>query len=236
MNYLEAKYALCRELNIKWSEIQASTQELFNWEDLDSWINLAGLEAWDYAPWILKEKSYTVDSGTVASQEYYDYPDDFVNDSIFLLRVQNSDGDMETYKKVRYLDYIKVREEDDEDDEALWSDHNRWYFINPNTWDNASGRTLEIWGILRWTQLTASDALLPFSPNSDNEENSGNHAIIRLAYSYALDSEKLDNPQKAERERGKAYQSLEILAKRERERQADYEVYDRPLFEYKRLF
>ena len=165
-----------------------------------------------------------------------DFPDEFISDSIFLLRIQGSDAKMKTYRKIRYLDYIQYREDKEDSEDLLWADHNRWYFVNPNAWDNVSGRTLEIWGFLRASQFTSSTAILPFSPNSDDEENSGNHAIIRLAYAYALESDKLDNSPKANTERTAAYQTLEILSKREEKAQADYEVYQRPGFEYKNLF
>ena len=75
MQFLEAKKELARKLNISWENIRSGTEDLFNWDDIDSWINLSVMEAWDYADWIFKEKAYT--STTVASQEDYDYPDDF---------------------------------------------------------------------------------------------------------------------------------------------------------------
>ena len=235
MTLLESKEELCRKLNISWEDIRAGTDDLFNWNDIESWINLAILEVWDYASWIFKEKAYTVTGGTVADQEYYDYPEDFIADSIFLLRVEDSAGDMKTYKKIRYLDYIKYREEDETGEEKLWADHNRYYFINPEAWDTAS-RDIEIWGLMRADELTASTSLLPFSTNTDAEENSGNHAIVKLAYSIALASEKKRDYNKATGVRTEAYQTIELLAKRERESQADYEVYERPFFEYKKLF
>ena len=234
MTFEESKRELSRKLNINYEDIRAGTEDLFVWDDLEGWVNMACLEAWDYHDWIFKEKAYTTTS--VASQEYYDYPADFVSDSIFLLRVADSDGDMETYRKIRYTDYMKYREENTTGQEKLWADHRRWYFPNPKAYSDAASRSIEIWGLLRFTEMSASTTALPFSPDAEGSENSGNHAIVKLAYAMALDSEKKKEHAKAERIRMEAYQTFEILAKKEKEAQADYEVYERPFFEYKKLF
>ena len=236
MTYLESKKSLCRKLNIDYDTVMAGSDNLFSMDDLNDYINLAALEVWDYARWIFTEKAYTVTGGTVASQEYYDYPDDFQSDSIFLLRVEDENGDIKTYKKIRYTDYMQYRENYDEGEEKLWADHNRSYFINPNAWDNIAGRDIEVWGRIVMTTMTDSTTPMPFSPNTDNDENSGNHAIVKLAYSFALNSEKKNQAQQGIIVRQEAYQMIEILAKREREDQADYEVYDTPQFKYKKLF
>ena len=234
MTLLEAKQELCRKLNISLENIESDTEDLFDEEDLQSWINLSVMEAWDYADWIFKEKAYT--STTVASQEDYDYPDDFISDSIYLLRVADTNAKLKTYKKIRYLDYMKYREENDTGKEKLWSDHRRFFFINPKAWDSAASRSIELWGKMRADNLVDSTASLPFSPDSDNEENSGNQAIVQLAFAKALASEKKKQPQRAQAERSEALQKLEIIAKRERESQADYEVYDTTFFKHQNLF
>lgn len=234
MTFLEAKEELCRKLNTSWDNIRAGTNDLYNWDDIDSWVNLAIQEVWDYHRWIFSEKAYT--TSTVASQEYYDYPDDFISDSIYLLRITDSQALYETYKKIRFQDYIKYREDTPTGENALWADHNRQYFVNPERWNNTAGRTIEIHGRMRCDNLTSSTGLLPFSTDSDNEENAGNHAIVKLAYAMVLDSEKKNNPNKATKIRQEAYQTFEILAKREREDLADYEAYERPFFKRQTLF
>ena len=234
MTFLESKEQLCSKLNISYDNIRAGTDGLFTWNDLDSWINLACLEVWDYADWTFKEKAYT--TTTVASQEYYDYPGDFVSDSIYLLRVAGTDGLLDTYQKIRYTDFMQYRENSPTGQNKLWADHRRWYFINPKAFNDAAGRSIEIWGMLRLTELTASTTALPFSPDTEGNENSGNHAIVKLAYAMALESEKKNEPQKATLIRNEAYQTLKLLADKEAERQADYEVYGRPFFKHTPLF
>jgi hypothetical protein len=63
--------------------------------------------------------------------------------------------------------------------------------LNQNAY--SSGQSYSIYGKLRATTLVNPTDLLPFSPASDTEENSGNHAIILLAYSEALLSDKKQN-------------------------------------------
>ncbi len=234
MTFEESQKALARKLNISWDAVVAGIDDLYSWDDLKGWINLACLEAWDFSDWIFKEKSYT--TTTVASQEYYDYPSDFVEDSIFLLRVAGADALLDTYKKIRYVDYMQYRETEPNGTLKYWADHRDWYFINPKAFQDAGSRSIEVWGMLRFTELTASTSAMPFSPNSEGYENSGNHAIVKLAYAMALESEKKNEPQKAQIVRTEAYQTLKLLADKENEKQADYEVKGRPFFENTKLF
>lgn len=229
MTYLEAFNELGRKLNVNPANVSAGSDDLFTWHDFDSWINLALQEVWNRHKWIFTEHAYTTD--TVANQEYYDYPDDFIADSIYLLRVEDSNGDLETYTKTRYLDYIKYREDYEDGEDEIWADHHRYYFINPEAWDNTAGRTIEIHGRMRASNLTSSTSLLPFSPNSDNEENAGNHCIVELAYAFALESEKKKKPDLAQRIRIRTYALLDDMAKTESEAQVQYQTKDRPLFD-----
>ena len=139
MTFLESKKALARKLNINYDAVMGGTDDLFSMDDIEGWINLACLEVWDYSDWVFKEKAYT--TTTVASQEYYDYPGDFVSDSIFFLRVAGSDALLDTYKKIRYLDYMQYRENNPTGEEKYWADHRRFYFINPYAFANAASRS-----------------------------------------------------------------------------------------------
>ena len=234
MTLLEAKKQLCNKLNISYANLGAGTDDLFSWDGINDWINLACLEAWDYHDWIFKESAKT--TTTVASQEYYDYPPEFISDSIFLLRVADSNALLETYKKIRYLDFMKYREDSPTGVEKYWSDHRRWYFVNPKAFSDAASRSIEVWGMLRFTELAASTTPMPFSPDTEGNENSGNNAIVNLAYAMALDSEKKNQPQKAQAIRAEAYNTFKILADREKEAQADYEVVGTTFFRHMPLF
>jgi len=230
MTYSEAQKELCSRLNIDYSDI--ANNPVFSLDEIKRWINLAIQRAWDYARWIFSEKAVYTQTST---SEYYDYPDEFISDSITILKVEDENGKMKTYKKITFEDYQKYREENEDGTNKVFSDFRRFYFINPNAFDKVVGRKIEIWGKKRAKKLTADTDLLPFSPDTDDEENSGNEAIVKLAYAIALASEKKREPARAAREEAEAYAILEIIAKREREEQARYQTKDRPLFRVPRF-
>ena len=232
MTYKESIQETCRKLNIDYNDVAAGLNELFKLDDLKSWINLAAQRAWDFHKWIFSEEA--VYSQT-SSEEYYDYPDNFVSDSIFLLKVEQADGKMETYGKKRYEDYMKYREDYSDGEDKIFSDYRRYYFINPNTFSGA-GRKIEIWGKKKAIKLLDDADLLPFSPDTDDEENSGNEAIVKIAYAIALASDKKKDPSKAAREEADAYTMLKIIADKEKEEQIRYQVKNRPLFDIPQFF
>ena len=116
MTFLESQQELARRLNADFTAITNGTHDLLALTDLKSWINLAILRVWDYARWIFTEDAVytetTIDAET--AEEYYDYPDNWISDSIFLLRVENKEGKMKIYDKIRYEDFIKYLEENEE--------------------------------------------------------------------------------------------------------------------------
>lgn len=227
MTHQEGLTELSNRLNISYTNL--STNDLYSTIMLSGWLNLAVQRAWDYAAWAFSEKAeYTT---TVASQEYYDYPDDFISDSIMFLKVLDDEGDMKTYDKIRYEDYMKYREDNDEGEEKLWSSYRRFYFINPLSFDNAAGRTIEIWGRERAPRLNLLGDKLPFSPDSDNYEDSGNEAIIKLAYSIALASDKKKDTARSKTEEAGAYAILDVLAKRESGEQSKYQTLNTPMWD-----
>lgn len=226
MIFSEGQKELCRKLNLDYDDVVAGLNELFKLDDIKAWINLAIQRAWDYARWIFSEEAKFT---TATESEYYDYPDDFISDSIFILKV-----DGKSYDKKRFENYQKYLEDNPNGEDLVFSDYRRSYFINPNTF--SAGKKIEIWGKKRATKLTGDDDLLPFSPDTDDEENSGNEAIIRIAYSIALASDKKKDPVRSAKEETSAYQMLEIIAKREREEQAQYQTKDRPFFDVPRFF
>jgi len=230
MTFLEAQKELCRRLNISFEDI--NNNPLFSLEDIKAWINLAVKRAWDYARWIFSEEAvYTQTS----SEEYYDYPENFVSDSIRILKVEQDDGKMAIYEKITFDDYQKYREEYPDGKDKVFSDYQRFYFINPNTFSGA-GKRIEIWGKKRAPKLVNDDDLLPFSPDSKDEENSGNEAIVKLAYSIALGSEKKKDKTRAVIEEKEAYAMLDVIATRELGEQAQYKTKNREFFEIPRFF
>jgi hypothetical protein len=203
MQFSEAKYALARKLDINYDDI--ANNGLFSDADLSSYIQEGLIRAWDYKPWPFSQAVKT--ATTIANTDYYDYPQDVMNGSIYLLRAGNKE-----YKKLLIEDYLRWFAVNPADSSRYWAETQTYIFINKNAYSQGVD-TFDLYGKAIAPNLTNPTDLLPFSPISDNEQYSGNEAIIQLAYSEALDSEKKKNPQAAEVERKKAYQSLDLLWK-----------------------
>ncbi len=224
----DSQRELCAKLNIDYATLNSN--DLFTSTQIRGWVNLGILEAWDYYDWAFTE-ARDRSLVTIASTNEYSYPSDIVSNSVRFLRVKDSDGNYEVYTKVNFEEFMRYLEDTDEEGEdKIWSDNNRTLYINSNAFD-AAGLTIEFYAKKRATQVELDGSLLPFSPDSDSYEDSGNHAIVRLAYSYALESEKKKDPQKAQAERSLAYAALQHLADREQKAQAQYQPIDKPLFD-----
>lgn len=228
MTFLEAKEAFARKLDIDYSTI--SSNGLFTDDDLGGWIQLAVIKAWDYKPWDFTEGSKTATaSSLMITSGYIDYPEDIQTGSLYLLRIGGKE-----YKKILFQDYLKFQEDYEDSSERVWSEQKRFVFINSNAF--AAGQTIDMFGKLLAPTLTDDDDLMPFSTDLDNYEHQGNEAIVQLAYSEALASEKLKNPSQSEIERGKAYQLLDIIWKPFKEARSLLQSKNRPFFETQDYF
>jgi hypothetical protein len=220
MTLLEAKQHLSRKLDIDYSNI--SYNGLFTDSDLGVFIQLGAIKAWDFKPWDFTEGSKTgTTSSDMLSSGYADYPGDIQSGSIYLLKIAGKE-----YKKLIFQDYLKYLEDYPTGQEKVWSEQKRFIFMNPNTY--SAGQLLDLYGKLMPPILSNPTDILPFSPDSDNYEHSGNEAIVLLAFAEALDSDKKQNSQQAEIERSKAYQMLETLWKPFGEARSTLQSKDRP--------
>lgn len=222
MTLLEAKQHLARKLNIEYSDI--ANNDLFSDTDLGVLIQLAVQKAWDYKPWDFTEGAKTATTiSDMASSGYADYPQDFQSGSIFLLTVGGKE-----FKKLLFQDYRKYLEDYPDAEDRFWSEYKRFIFINANAY--TVGDALCLFGKLMPPILTQSTDLLPFSPDTDNQEHSGNEAIIQLAYGEALSSDKLKDSARGEIERGNGYQILNILWKPMADARSLLQSKNRPFF------
>lgn len=219
MTRLEAKQALARKLNIDLSSI--ASNDLFAEADLEDYIDAGVKRAWDYKPWSFTEKTYTT---TSTADAYYDYPADFEDESITRITVGGT-----RYPKKDFDDYQRYFADWPSDNAQIWSDHGRFYFLNLNA--HAVGATIQVTGKLRAPTLSVDADLLPFSPSTDNQESSGNRAIIHFAYGEALSSEKLRNYAQAAFEEKRAYGILDILWQPMASRRANEQSVNRPFFD-----
>jgi len=221
MTFLEAKKHLALKLDIDYDDI--ANNDLWSDTDFGVLIQLGAAKVWDYKPWPFtqKAKTATTDS-TGASLGYYDQSDELVQGSVFLLRVGGKE-----FKKVEFQDFLKYLEDNPTGTARIWSEWETFVYINANAY--TVGDDYDLFGKCFPPVLSATTDLLPFSPITDNNEYSGNEAIVQLAYAEALDSDKKNQPAQAETERKKAYQTLDVLWKPFADRKALMQSSGRPM-------
>jgi len=224
MQFLEAQETVCDLLGIEYSSISQNGQ--FSLDEIKEAISRAAKRAWSYKKWDIKEGSKKI---TAIDTEYYDYPNDFVAGSIKILRVAGK-----KYDKLSYEAYQKHFEENSNSTDKYFAEYARFLFVNKNAY--SVGDEIDAYGKKRSTKLSDDGDPLPFSPDSDDEENSGNDAIVLLAYSYLLLSSKKKNPSKARLVKVDAFEVLdEIWAEMDANRMREKNK-GRPLFKYINFF
>jgi len=213
MQFSEAQAYLCNKLNIDVTDVKAGKNSLFSLQDITDYLNLGLKRAWDYKPWTFTEKTLKV---TIPSNwpGYMDYPNNFEDESISRLIISG----VAEFRKKDFADYEKFLTDYPSDTSQIWSEHERFVFINGNA--ISAGQEADVFGKLRASTLSGDSDLLPFSPMSDNNENSGNMAIVLLAYADALSSEKKKNPTQSMAEEKKAFAILDNVWKPMAERKA----------------
>jgi hypothetical protein len=219
----DAKTALARKLDINFADI--ANNDLFTDADLVDCVQAGANKAWDFKPWAMTEGDWKTVS---TSDGYNDYPSDCEEESIDVLYIAGYE-----YRKLNFADYEKFLADNPTATDRIWSEHKRFYFYNVNA-DTVGS---EIWfkGKKRAPTLSTGTDLLPFSPTTDNQENSGNRAIVNLAYAEALASEKLKQYAQADVEEKKAFAILATLwapigARRSVEQSQDRPIFDVPDF------
>ena len=230
MQFLDAKKALARKLNIDYDTI--AQNDLFKESDLESYINIAGLKAWDVTFWDFAEHSK---KGTLTSTEVNEariaYPFDIAPSSIYYFRIGGK-----KFSKRNFTAYQDMFEENPDRKDRVWCEYKRYMFFNTKSEYAVVGALIEIYGKKTYTKLTRATDLLPFSPDQDEREFSGNEAIILLAYAQALSSDKLKNPSQAIAEEKKAMDILGILKSQLDQGRASEQEQDRAMFNVPDLF
>jgi len=143
----------------------------------DEWLNFALVRICDWRRWKFLELAKTVDGGSVADQEHYDYPDDFKTDSIYYMEV---DGD--EYLKKEWMDYQTYKANESSD--KIFTSHNNYYFIYPVI--DEVGLVIDIWGIVKPTKMT-SDEHTTGIPSEFDE------SVIKLAFAKCLKKARRTN-------------------------------------------
>lgn len=222
MTYLEAKKALARKLNIDWTDI--ANNDLFTEEDIEELVNAGAMEAYEFDFWDFAEhsKTATLVSGDITNG-YVAYPQDILPSSIYYLTVDGKE-----FNKKNFTSFKKYFEDYSAGTDKIWSEFKRLLFLNKNL--ISVGSVVDIYGRRGFRALSNDSDLLPFSPDTDNEEYSGNQACILFAYAEALGSEKKKNPSQSVTEHKKAEAILSKLSNQLKQGRASEQIKNRPMF------
>lgn len=113
---------------------------------------------------------------SVANQEYYDYPDEFRNDTIFRLTLDDV-----SYRRKSFEDYLDYKENNPTSTFKMFASFGRQFFIHPTP--TASGtNNIDVWGAIDADELSSSSSETIFSTSRED----ANEAIVRKALSVAV--------------------------------------------------
>jgi hypothetical protein len=223
VQFSEGKTYLANKLNIDYTQI--ANNALFSDADLSDFLNRASKRAWDYRGWPFTIEALKLTYSPPVSGEYYqDYPNTFEDESVFLLTVNDKE-----WGKRNFADYKKWFSDNPTATDTLWADFKRVWFANKLALN--SGDEIAVYGKLKAYKLINATDLFPFSPDADDNENSGNQAIVRLAFADALASEKKREYQLALAEEKAALAMLDALWAPYAERKAREQSQNRSFFD-----
>lgn len=222
MTFLEAKQALARKLDINYSDI--ANNDVFSDTDLGGYINTACYMAWDFTSWDFAEhaKTATLLSGDITNG-YVSYSSDLQPSSIYYLAINGKE-----YKKKIFNGYKRYFENNPTAQDKFWAEFKRLIFFNTNI--AQVGQTIDIYGKRNFQELSADADLMPFSPDTDAQQFSGNDGVVILAYSLALSSEKKMNATQGAVEEKRAYGIFGVLKNQLEEGRAIEQPKDTPMF------
>jgi len=120
------------------------------------------------------------------------------------------------------------------DTSLIWTEFARQYYLNPNAY--SAGQSYSIFGKLRAPILAETTDLLPFSRQATAKRTPENHAIILLAYSEALLSDKKQNIAGGKDQEARAMGMLDMVWKPMGERKADKMPQNTPFFNTQDMF
>lgn len=145
---------------------------------LGNWIDKAHKWAAGWKKWTVTEGR--VSTTYVGGTEEWNYPEGWKPDSIRLLQVGGK-----RFKKTNFYQYQTFREDYSTNQEKVFSDFARLYYINPNT---DAGGTLTVWGQYTPIDIDQSDPTVKTVFSDTAEE--ANSAIVEEVLAYAKIKEK----------------------------------------------
>lgn len=115
-------------------------------------------------------------TGTIAGNDYYDYPDEFRSDTIIRLEI-----DGVPYEQINYEDLLDFKRNNPNSDEKLFANFGRQVFVYPTPTTNGTNNMV-LWGAIQADDLVNSTDVTIFSGNKE----SANESIVRKAFSVAI--------------------------------------------------
>lgn len=228
MIFLDAKKALCRKLDMDYSTIFQN--DVFSDADLADWLNQGALKAWDYKPWDMAEGDKTTTlAGADITAGYIDYPTQFISGQGFSMFINGK-----RYYRKTFSDYVAWKTANPTSTDRYYAERKRFLFVNFN--GLSAGATIDFYGKNRFTKMTGDNDLLPFSPDTDAQEDSGNQAIVLLAYSEALGSEKKKDEQRSVIQQNKGYAMLDKVWEGAADSRSNEQSKDNPMFAVPNFF
>jgi hypothetical protein len=160
MNRGEHRQALIDALSLEETS-GSSNDPLFTDTILDRFINRAVKWVSNLHDWQQTQKAVKRDAE--ASQEFYNYPENFKTDSLYRLTV-----DGKVLKQVLFEEYENYKE-NNSGDKLLWADWKRRFFLNPIP--SADGvKNIKLWGHQIPADMTADADENPFNDEQLLEE------------------------------------------------------------------
>jgi hypothetical protein len=130
------------------------------------------------------ETQLAMEASTQANVNYYDYPDQFLTNSIEILKINGK-----TYDKKAWQDFDQYRSDYPNDTTAkLYADHKRQWHVFPTPTSNGDW-DVEIHGHIEVTTLLTSNDKTIFSDGNEG----GNEAVVKIAVGTATNDENMVN-------------------------------------------
>ena len=194
-----------------------STSSFISSPTIKGWVNHGYFWALNYKDWPFSE---TVDKSLVAvsGQEEYAYPSDIKSDSIKYLKINGY-----RYRKIKFDDYLKYRENYDSTQERIFTDYGRTLYVNPLASDFSG--SFYLYATKQPSSLSLdADTTLFATADTEAEE-----AIIK--YAQAIGLKKMEEYNQANNIMQEATLILERIWEKTKNQSATYESREHPMFD-----